>query len=111
MENRLDEAEAAIRKAIELQPGASLFHFDLTLIEIHRGNAKAALAAAQQEPAGLNQDSALALARQIGNDRAAADAALRNLIAKHATGDPYSVAQAYALRNDADKAFEWLDRA
>jgi TolB-like protein/Flp pilus assembly protein TadD len=111
MENRLDEAERAIRKAIELQPSASIFHFNLTLIEIYRGNARAALAAAQQEPAGLNQDSALALARQIGSDRAAADAALQNLIAKHATSDAYGVAQAYAIRNDADKTFDWLDRA
>jgi thioredoxin-like negative regulator of GroEL len=111
MENRLDEAERAIRRAIELQPDASHFHFDLTRIEIQRGNAGAALEAAQQEPAGLNQDAALALARQIGNDRSAADAALQNEIARHATSDPYTVAQAYAIRNDADKTFEWLDRA
>jgi hypothetical protein len=72
-----------------------------------RSLARAALAAAQQEPAGLNQDAALALARQIGNDRAAADAALQNEIARHGTSDPYTVAQAYAIRNDADKTFEW----
>jgi TolB-like protein/Tfp pilus assembly protein PilF len=111
MDNRLDEAERAIRKAIELQPGASHFHLDLTRIEILRSNAKAALAAAQQEPAGLDQDAALALARQIGNDRVAADTALHNLIARDATSDPYAVAQAYAIRNDADKTFEWLDQA
>jgi TolB-like protein/Tfp pilus assembly protein PilF len=110
-ENRLDEAERAIRKAIELQPSASHFHLDLTRIEIQRSDAKAALAAAQQEPAGMDQDAALALARQIGNDRAAADAALENLIARDATSDPYAVAQVYAIRNDADKTFEWLDRA
>jgi TolB-like protein/Tfp pilus assembly protein PilF len=110
-ENRLDEAERAIRKAIELQPSASHFHLDLTRIEIRRSDAKAALAAAQQEPAGMDQDAALALARQIGNDRAAADAALENLIARDATSDPYAVAQVYAIRNDADKTFEWLDRA
>jgi TolB-like protein/Tfp pilus assembly protein PilF len=111
MENRLDEAERAVRKAIELQPEASHFHFDLTRIEIQRGNAKAALAAAQQEPAGLNRDAALALALQIGSDHAAADAALQTEIARRATSDPYTVAQIYAIRNDADKTFEWLDRA
>jgi TolB-like protein/Tfp pilus assembly protein PilF len=111
MENRLDEAERAIRKAIELQPGASHFHFDLTRIEILRGDAGAALAAAQQEPAGLDRDAALALARQIGNDRAAADTALHNLIARDATSDPFAVVQAYAIRNDPDKTFEWLDQA
>jgi thioredoxin-like negative regulator of GroEL len=110
-ENRLDEAEQAIRRAIDLQPGASHFHLDLTRIEIQRGDAKAALAAAHQEPAGLDQDAALALALQIGDDRAAADAALQNFIARDATSDPFAVAQVYALRNDPDKTFEWLDRA
>ena len=42
---------------------------------------------------------------------AAADAALQTEIARRATSDPYTVAQIYAIRNDADKTFEWLDRA
>jgi Flp pilus assembly protein TadD len=72
--NRLDEAERAIRRAIELQPGAVSYHFTLAIIEIQRDHAQAALAAAQQEPAGPWQEMALALARQIGGDRSAADA-------------------------------------
>jgi TolB-like protein/Tfp pilus assembly protein PilF len=108
--NRLDEAEQSIRRAIALQPGAQEYHHFLTLIEVQRGNAPAALAAAQQEPPGLYQDAALALARQIGNDRVAADTTLKDLIERDATSMPYSVAQAYAIRNDADKTFEWLDR-
>jgi tetratricopeptide (TPR) repeat protein len=35
--NRVDEAEAAIRKAIELQPTAAGFHQQLAIIEIQRG--------------------------------------------------------------------------
>jgi TolB-like protein/Tfp pilus assembly protein PilF len=50
--NRLDEAERAIGRAIELQPSASEYHMRLALIEIQRGDAQAALAAAQQEPPG-----------------------------------------------------------
>ena len=53
---------------------------------------------------------ALALARQIGDDRAAADAALQELIDKDAKLAAYPIAQAYALRRDPDKTFEWLDR-
>jgi tetratricopeptide (TPR) repeat protein len=109
--NRLDEAERAIRRAIELQPGAPWYHFVLTIIEVQRGNAQAALAAAQQKPPGLWQDSALALARQIGTDRSAADAALKTLIEKDAGGAPFQIAEVYALRNDAKATFEWLDRA
>jgi Flp pilus assembly protein TadD len=50
--HRVDEAEQAIRNAIALQPGASDFHQWLAIIEVQRGDAKAALAAAQQEPPG-----------------------------------------------------------
>jgi tetratricopeptide (TPR) repeat protein len=109
--NRLDEAERAIRRAIELQPGGASHHQTLTVIEIQRGQVQAALETAQQEPPGAWQDIALALARQIGDDRSAADAALRTLIEKYAGGAPYQIAEVYALRNDAKATFEWLDRA
>jgi TolB-like protein/Tfp pilus assembly protein PilF len=109
--NRLDEAERATRRAIELQPGAQDFYCTLAIIEIQRGNAQAALAAARQEPPGPYQDIALALARQIGTDRSAADAALKTLISKWTDGAPFQIAQVYALRNDAKSTFEWLDRA
>jgi TolB-like protein/Flp pilus assembly protein TadD len=110
-QNSLREAEREVGRAIELQPTAAQYHGVLTLIEIQRGNAQAALAAAQQEPPGLAQDTALALARQIGGDRSAADTALRQLIDKDAASAAYSIAEAYALRNQAQETFAWLDRA
>ena len=73
--------------------------------------AQAALVAAQQGPPGSEQDSALALARQIGGDRSAADATLRTLIEKDAGTSAYTISEVYALRNDAKATFEWLDRA
>lgn len=109
--NRLDEAEQAIRRAIELQPGAEGFYETLTMIEVQRGNAQAALAAAQHEPPGPSQDIALALARQIGGDQSVADTTLRRLIEKDTGIAAYGIAEVYALRNDAKGTFEWLDRA
>ncbi|MGH8232777.1 MAG: hypothetical protein ACREPU_01070 [Rhodanobacteraceae bacterium] len=109
---RLDEAAAAIDKAIALQPAAVDYHEQLAIIEIQRGDAKAALAAAQAEPAnGGWQSIALALARQIGPDRAAADAALKHLIDTQANASPYQIAEVYALRRDPDQMFAWLERA
>ena len=109
---RLDEARQAIGKALELQPDAVSFHTQQAIIEILRGDPGAALAAAQLEPAsGGWRESALALALQIGSDRAAADAALQALIANDADSSAYQIAQVYALRKDVDKTFEWLDRA
>lgn len=108
---RLDEADAAIDKAIELQPAAAAFHTKQAIIAIQRGDSAAALNAAQQEPPGAWRDVALALARQIGPDRAAADAALKHLIETQADAAPYQIAEVYALRRQPDEAFAWLDRA
>jgi TolB-like protein/Tfp pilus assembly protein PilF len=108
---RLDEAQSTIRKAIELEPGAATSHQQLAVVAILRGDAATALAAAEQEPPGMWQDVALAMARQVGADRAAADAALDTLIARHAPRAAYQIAETHVLRNDPDKTFEWLDRA
>jgi TolB-like protein/Tfp pilus assembly protein PilF len=109
--SRLDEAEHALRRAIELQPHAATYQTQLAILEIQRGRAQEALAIGQQVPPGWLQDITLGLARQIGSDRSAADAALKTLIDKDADGAAYEIAQAYALRNDADSTFAWLDRA
>jgi TolB-like protein/Tfp pilus assembly protein PilF len=109
--NRPDEAERAIRRVLELQPAALGDHALLVEIEIQRGDAQAALADAQQEPPGPPHDFALALVRQIGDDRGAADAALKALIEKYAKNGAYGIASIYAFRNDADQTFAWLDRA
>jgi len=111
MLDRLDEAEQAERKAIELQPKAESFYVQLATIEILRGDATAALATAQEGPKGPWQDVGLALAQQAGHDRTAADAALKLVIDKYSDGAPYQVAEIYALRKDANKTFEWLDKA
>jgi len=39
------------------------------------------------------------------------DAALATLIAKDEKWGPYNIAYVYAFRGEADKAFEWLDKA
>src|SRR5438046_1670934 len=75
--SRYDEAEVALRKAIELQPAAARLHAYLAMLDVLRGNAAAALQDAQLEPKGFWRDYALALALQIQNDHRAADAALQ----------------------------------
>ncbi|MBS0381356.1 MAG: hypothetical protein JSR56_02895 [Proteobacteria bacterium] len=108
---QLDEAQKAMDTAIALQPGAVVFHEQLAVVAILQGDAKAALAAAQQETGPTWREAALALALQIGPDRAAADAALAKLIKDMSTAGPYQIAEVYALRRDPDAMFHWLDRA
>ena len=109
--HRLDEAERAMNKAIELQPASAPLRSWLTIIEVQRGNAPAALEAAQQASPGAHRNMSIAFAQQIGGDQAAADSALRTFIERDADQSAYQIAEVYALRNDATATFEWLDRA
>lgn len=108
---QLDDARTAVQTAITLRPGSAGDHAQLAAIEILRGDAAAALAAARQEAPGVFRAEALALAAQAAPDRVAADAALKELIAGYADEAPYQIAQAYALRRDPEAVFRWLDRA
>jgi TolB-like protein/Tfp pilus assembly protein PilF len=108
---RPDEATAAIDKAVELQPSSDTHRVMQVYVATWRGDFRTALAVAQATPPGLWRDVGMAMALQIGSDRAAADAALQNLIDKHAGSSAYQIAEIYALRRDPDNLFTWLDRA
>ncbi len=104
---KLDQADAAGRKSAELQPSASSSHRWQTLVAVQRGDGEAALRDAQQEPDDGFRRFELALAHYVRGDREAANAALADLIA-HQEGLAYQIAEIYAVRAEADKAFEWL---
>lgn len=109
----LDEAEKTLGIAGELSRAAGAApSLRYMYIAILRGDAKTALQIAGQQSAPW-RDLNLALAAQIGPDRAAADAALAKVLADVmlTASSPYQIAQAYALRGDIDHTLEWLDRA
>ena len=108
---RYDEAAQSARKAIELQPGGAGTWEMLALVEAKRGDGEAALKAAAQETDPDWRAYAMALAQQARGDAVAADAALNALIAGHSDDMSFQIAAVYAFRGDADKTFEWLDRA
>lgn len=108
---RLDEAKTAIDKAVELQPSSDTFRVLQTYVATWRGDFPAALAISQSMPPGSWRDVAMAVALQIGPDRAGADAALQNLIEKYSDVSTYQVAEIYALRRDPDNVFKSLERA
>ena len=115
MLGRLDEAEQAAQTIIEMAPERATLARNLMLaIEILRRDSAAALAQANQ--GGEDGDDVfrkvnVALALQVGPDRAAADAALQAVIDAQADTMAYQIAEAYALREDADNMFKWLDHA
>lgn len=108
---RLDEAEQTVGHAIKLKPDLFFNRYLLTVIKVLRKDASGAKQDATAEPVGPWQDFALALAAQIGPDRAAADAILKDSIDKYASGWAFQIAQLYAVRGEPDLMFEWLGRA
>jgi TolB-like protein len=107
-EGKLDEADAAARTAAELQPGAASTHRYQVFVAIQRGDTEAALREAQLEPDDTYRRFELALAHFARKDRAAADAALAELIAESRDIAAYQIAEVYAFRGETAKAFEWL---
>ena len=107
----LDEAERAARKQIALRPSIEYGYSQLCSVLVLRGDAAGALEAANGSPPGIWREMAVALALQIGSDRAAADEALKGLIEHQASNAALQIAEIYAVRKEPDRVFEWLDRA
>jgi TolB-like protein len=105
---KLDEADAVARKAAELQPAAAGNHRYQVHVAVERGDGETALREAELEPDEGYRRFELALAQYVRGDRAAADAALADLIANGRDQLAYQIAEAYAVRGEKDKAFDWL---
>jgi TolB-like protein/Tfp pilus assembly protein PilF len=108
---RYKEAEELFRKGLEIQPQASRFHSYLALLDIIQNRPAQAMTNARQETEGFWRDYAIALVQQTQSDRAAADAALKDFIARDSVGSAFQIAVLHAARKDPDKMFQWLDTA
>lgn len=113
---RLEEAEKYLRTSEEVARPYPLGHLELAVL---RGDADAALRIAATTPPD-GRDLSMALAAQIGPDRALADRQLAKVLADKAwvesIGDDgydnlYNIAQLHALRGDAGQTLEWLERS
>ncbi|HVT31505.1 MAG TPA: hypothetical protein VHE32_02580 [Rhodanobacteraceae bacterium] len=107
-----DAADTALRHAIELEPSATYPRIVLVQLDVLKNDAADA---ARDAAAEISSDNwrrfARAFASQIGSDRQAADAALKEFIARDAGGMTYQIAEIYAVRGEPDAMFEWLGRA
>ena len=107
-EGKLDEADAEARKSAELQPAGAGNHRWQVVVAVLRGDGETALREAQLEPNEGYRRFELALAHYVRGDRAAADAALADIVANDRNLLAYQIAEVYAWRGETDKAFEWL---
>jgi len=108
---RYKEAGEAFRKGLELQPNASRFHTYLATLDVLQSRPAQATANAQLENEGFWRDYAVALVQQAQGDQSAADARLKDFIAKDSNGGAFQIAVLYAIRKEPDEMFKWLDTA
>jgi TolB-like protein/Flp pilus assembly protein TadD len=108
---RYEAAIASFRTVLSLSPNRGGAHFNLGAALMQKGDATAALAEIEQEKTETWRTIGLPMAYCALGRKADADAALNALIAKYEKDGPSNIAYAYAFCGDADKAFEWLDKA
>jgi tetratricopeptide (TPR) repeat protein len=106
-----DAAIATNRSVLSLSPGYGSAHYQICVAMLLKGEAPAALAEIEQEKSELWRLIGLPMAYHALGRKTESDAALATLIAKFEKDAPYNIAHVYAFRGNADKAFEWLDKA
>jgi TolB-like protein/DNA-binding winged helix-turn-helix (wHTH) protein/Flp pilus assembly protein TadD len=109
--SRYDEAQAELKKALDLNPQAGFVHVTLGKILIAETRPQQALAEIEKEPNDWERLTGQALVYHALGREQDSNAALASLIAKHQTDSAYQIAEVYAFRGEADKSFEWLERA
>src|SRR5207237_4029586 len=108
---RFDEAAMSFQLALDLEPNAALNHAFLAITCLFQGRVEGALTLAEAESHDVFRNLAFALIHHALGRPTESDAALQTLISGFGWTAAYQVAEAYAYRNEVDKAFEWLERA
>jgi TolB-like protein/Flp pilus assembly protein TadD len=108
---RLDASIGSFRTVLSLAPSRGNAHANLGIVLLLKGDASGALAEIERETSEVWKMINLPLAYHALGRKADSDAALAALMAKEEKDSPYNIAYVYAYRGEADKAFEWLDKA
>jgi tetratricopeptide (TPR) repeat protein len=108
---QFDAAIASSRTALSLAPGRGGAHAELGNALLLKGDAAGALREIEHETSEVWKMIGLPMAYHALARKADSDAALATLVARLEKEAPYNIAYVYAFRGEADKAFEWLDKA
>ena len=108
---RWEESIAAQRTVLQLSPDYIGVHSFIGTALLMLDDAEAALEAMSQEPSEAYRWLGLVMANHALGRTDAADAVLTELIEKYEQHWAYNIAYTLAFRKDADRAFEWLDKA
>ncbi|HET6592810.1 MAG TPA: hypothetical protein VFG48_07830 [Xanthomonadales bacterium] len=99
------------KTTLRLSPGTAGAQYLIGIALLFQGEASAALEAMQREELEAFRLIGLSTAYHALGDAPASDAALAELIDRYGKGWAFRIASVMAYRNEADRAFEWLDKA
>ena len=111
MAGRYDDAIASYRTVLSLSPGNGGARYNLGIALLLKGDATGALAEIEQETSENWRMIGLPMAYHALGRKAESDQALTTLVGKYEKDSAENIAYVYAFRDQADKAFEWLDKA
>ena len=110
-DGRYEESLESARTTLSLSPEFIGSHYSAGGAIENLGDPEAALAETEKEVYEPYRLLGLSRIHNAMGHPAESDAALQELIDRYADGWAYNIAYTYALRGEADPAFEWLDRA
>ncbi len=108
---RLDEAIASLRTVLTLSRGFLAARYFIGVALLLKGEPEAALAMMQQESSEAWRMLGLSKAYHALGQATESDAALAQLSGPQEQSWAYNLAYVMAFRGEADRAFEWLDKA
>jgi tetratricopeptide (TPR) repeat protein len=107
----LEEAVAARKKSLELNPERRWSHTFLGLLYLEQGHPQQALGEMGRERELIWRLYGQALTYHALGRKKESDAALTELIAKFQADWAFQIAEVYAFRGETDRGFDWLERA
>jgi TolB-like protein len=107
----LPDAEAAIRRLLDIRPSYGYAHYLLGFVMLCRGDPNEALLEMQRETTEVGQQEGLVMAYYALGRRRDSDAVLARMLKGQADEYAYPLAVSYAFRGQPDEAMHWLERA
>jgi TolB-like protein/lipopolysaccharide biosynthesis regulator YciM len=111
LDGRLDEAVTSRRTALTLSPGTIGAQYLLGVALLLKDEPEAALAAFAEEADEGYRLIGLPMAYHALGQSAESDVALGELIDDYEEDSAFNIAYVLAFRGEADRAFQWLDKA
>ena len=108
---RFEEAQAAFRKVLELNPQYPSSQMSLGEVLILKGDPEAGLREIEKESSVVWKGYGLALAYQALGRESEAQEALESFIRDYGAVGAYQVGEIHAFAGNIDQSFEWLERA